>query len=120
MNNLISSAFVSEIKDILHSAKNSVYQIINSTMTKTYWEIGKKIVEEEQEGKKRAQYGKTILKILSHELTKEFGKGFSVANLKNMRQFYIVFEKRQTLSSEFKLSYSHYIFLSRIKNMEKI
>ena len=85
-------------------------------MTKTYFEIGKRVVQEEQRGNRRADYGKYLLKKLSVELTKEFGKGFSVANLKNMRQFYLAFQNRQTVSSEFKLSYSHYIFLSRIKN----
>jgi len=85
-------------------------------MTQTYFDIGKRIVEEEQRGKSRADYGKNLLKNLSQELTKEFGRGFSVANLKNMRQFYLTFENRQTVSSEFKLSYSHYIFLSKIKN----
>jgi predicted nuclease of restriction endonuclease-like (RecB) superfamily len=72
------------------------------------------IVENEQQGLSRAKYGKEILKTLSIDLTKEFGDGFSVANLKNMRQFYVVFQKRQTVSSEFKLSWSHYLFLSRI------
>ncbi len=114
--NLTNKQFIQEIKTLLHSARNKAYQSINEIMTKTYFEIGRKIVEEEQKGKSRADYGKELLKNLSNELTKEFGKGFSVANLKNMRQFYIAFKNRQTVSSEFKLSYSHYIFLSRIKN----
>jgi predicted nuclease of restriction endonuclease-like (RecB) superfamily len=112
----LNKQFIKEIKELLKSARNKVYQNINEIMTKTYFEIGKKIVEEEQKGKSRADYGKALLKNLSIELTKEFGKGFSVANLKNMRQFYLSFKNRQIVSSEFKLSYSHYIFLSRIKN----
>ena len=75
------------------------------------------IVEEEQNGKERAEYGKQILKELSEKLTIEFGKGFSVTNLQQMRQFYLVYqdyEKSQTLSDEFKLSWSHYLKLIRI------
>ena len=117
--NLTESKFIQDIKELLKSARNKVYRNINEIMTKTYFEIGKRIVEEEQKGKSRADYGKALLKSLSTELTKEFGKGFSVANLKNMRQFYLAFKNRQTVSSEFKLSYSHYIFLSRIKNEDE-
>ena len=113
------SNFIVEIKTLLNQARNKVYKSVNSIMTQTYFEIGKRIVQEEQRGKSRADYGKNLLKNLSQELTKEFGKGFSVANLKNMRQFYLTFENRQTVSSEFKLSYSHYIFLSRIQNDEE-
>jgi len=113
------SNFIVEIKTLLNQARNKVYKSVNSIMTQTYFEIGKRIVQEEQRGKSRADYGKKLLKNLSQELTKEFGKGFSVANLKNMRQFYLTFENRQTVSSEFKLSYSHYIFLSRIQNDEE-
>ncbi len=119
MSDLIKNNLINDIKVLLNSAKNSVYQIINSTMTQTYWEIGKCIVEEEQGGEKRAEYGKVLIKNLSLELTKELGKGFSVANIKNMRQFYLAFEKGQTVSSEFKLSYSHYIFLTRITNQDE-
>ena len=108
--------FVVEIKTLLNQARDRVYRNTNSIMTQTYFDIGKRIVEEEQRGKSRAGYGKNLLENLSIELTKEFGRGFSVANIKNMRQFYLTFENRQTVSSEFKLSYSHYIFLSRMKN----
>jgi hypothetical protein len=117
--NLTNKQFIQEIKELLNSARNKIYQNINEIMTKTDFEIGKRIVEEEQLGKSRAGYGKELLKNLSDELTKEFGKGFSVINLKNMRQFYLSFKNHQTVSSEFKLSYSHYIFLSRINNEKK-
>ncbi len=116
MSDLLNSSFINDVKNILRQARNSVYQTINTTMTKAYWEIGRKIVDEEQNGKERAEYGKAIIKKLSTELTKEFGKGFSAANLKNMRQFYLTFSKSETASGEFKLSYSHYIFLTRITN----
>jgi predicted nuclease of restriction endonuclease-like (RecB) superfamily len=88
-------------------------------MTTTYWEIGRRIVEEEQNGKVRAKYGKAIIKNLSDELTKEFGKGFSVDNLENMRRFYLTYQKSETLSRNFKLSWSHYIFLTRINNPDE-
>ena len=117
--NLIKNNFYQEIKELLYSAKKRVYQTINTTMTQTYFQIGKRIVEEEQGGETRAEYGSALLKNLSSELIKEFGKGYSEQNLKNMRQFYLIYQKRQTVSSEFKLSWSHYIFLTRIENINE-
>lgn len=117
--NLTNNNFYQEIKELLYSAKNKVYQTINTTMTQTYFQIGKRIVEEEQGGEIRAEYGSALLKNLSNELIKEFGKGYSEQNLKNMRQFYSIYQKRQTVSSEFKLSWSHYIFLTRIENIDE-
>ena len=117
--NLTNNNIYQEIKELLYSAKNRVYQTINTTMTQTYFQIGKRIVEEEQGGETRAEYGSALLKNLSSELIKEFGKGYSEQNLKNMRQFYLIYQKRQTVSSEFKLSWSHYIFLTRIENINE-
>ena len=133
MHKIIDDTFINKIKELLHQARYHVYQTINSTMTKTYWEIGRRIVEEEQGGKERAKYGKAIIKNLSRELTKEFGKGFSVDNLENMRKFYLTYSKSETLSRKFqltygkgetvsnlfKLSWSHYIFLTRINNEDE-
>jgi predicted nuclease of restriction endonuclease-like (RecB) superfamily len=119
MHNITHKQFIQEIKELLKSARNKIYQNINEIMTKTYFEIGKRIVEEEQLGKSRASYGKELLKNLSDELTKEFGKGFSVDNLENMRRFYLVYSKSETSSRKFELSWSHYIFLSRIKNEDE-
>jgi predicted nuclease of restriction endonuclease-like (RecB) superfamily len=116
MKSIIDNDFINDIKTLLQNARQSVYKSVNTIMTKNYFEVGKRIVEEEQKGSSRAEYGKELLKNLSNELTKEYDKGFSVANLKNMRQFYLAFKNRQTVSSEFELSYSHYIFLSRITN----
>ena len=116
---LTNNNIYQEIKELLYSAKNRVYQTINTTMTQTYFQIGKRIVEEEQGGEIRAEYGSALLKNLSSELIKEFGKGYSEQNLKNMRQFYLIYQKRQTVSSEFKLSWSHYIFLTRIENINE-
>ena len=106
-----------EIHDLLHNARQNIVLNINSTMTKTYFLIGKRIVEEEQNGNKRAEYGKNLIKILSEKLTKEFGKGFSQRNLEQMRTFYVRYSIPQTLSAEFKLSWSHYLILMRIEDI---
>jgi predicted nuclease of restriction endonuclease-like (RecB) superfamily len=82
-----------EIKSILDDARKSAYRAVNFTMVLAYWEIGKRIVEEEQNGNKRAGYGEALLKELSEKLTAEFGKGFSVVGLKNYRQFYLAFSQ---------------------------
>ncbi len=105
-----SNHFYNEIKALLQNARNKISATINTTMTETYWQIGKRIVEEEQGGESRAKYGEALLKNLSKVLTVEFGKGFSEDNLKNMRRFYLTFSKSETLSHKFKLSWSHYIF----------
>ena len=106
--------FFSQIVDLLQSARNNVVLTINQTMVTTYFEIGRKIVEEEQNGKDRADYGKSLLQDLSKVLTSEFGKGFSVTNIQQMRSFYLSYQKQQTLSVNFKLSWSHYLKLMRI------
>ena len=106
-----------EIHDLLHKARQNIISNINSTMTKTYFLIGKRIVEEEQNGNKRAEYGKNLIKILSEKLTKEFGRGFSQRNLEQMRTFYLRYSISQTVSVEFKLSWSHYLILMRIENI---
>lgn len=116
---LVENSFYKEIKKLLQDARQKVYQSINSTMTLTYYKIGKRIVEEEQDGEKRAEYGKALLKNLSEQLSKEFGKGYSVDNLENMRRFYLSFSKSETVSRKFKLSWSHYIFLTRIENINE-
>ena len=81
--------------------------VVNAAMVQAYWEIGEQIYLACGEND-RAEYGKGLIKYLSEELTKEFGKGFTAANLRNMRQFYMTFPKRYTLCSE--LSWSHYRF----------
>ena len=116
---LVNNGLYKDIKALLHSARSKVYQTINTTMTQTYYEIGKRIVEEEQGGESRAEYGKFLLKLLSVELSNEFGKGFSVDNLENMRKFYLTFSNSETVSRKFELSWSHYIFLTRIVNTDE-
>lgn len=140
----------SQVVALLQNAGQQVLRTVNSTMVYTYFEIGRMIVEEEQSGKERAQYGKQLLKGLSEQLTIEFGKGFSADNLENMRKFYLAYsisesltrilqiqkfqsltgefksQKAQTvyadlnkfdyetLSSFFKLTWTHYVLLMRI------
>lgn len=108
-----------EIHDLLHKARQNIISNVNSTMTKTYFLIGKRIVEEEQNGNKRAEYGKNLIKMLSKKLTKEFGKGFSETNLEQMRKFFKVYGISQTLSEEFQfnLSWSHYLILMRMEDI---
>jgi len=123
MINSYSNSIVEKIAHLLNEARNRVLQTVNHTMVLTYYEIGRMIVDEEQYGKERAEYGSQLLTELSQSLTKEFGKGFSVTNLKQMRQFYVIYsknitvEKGQTVSDEFKLSWSHYLKLMRIDNV---
>ncbi|MBL4680689.1 MAG: DUF1016 family protein [Pseudomonadales bacterium] len=118
-NQPANNTFVAEIKSLLNHARSSVYQAINTTMTQTYWEIGKRIIVEEQHGKTRAEYGKGLIKNLSDELGREFGKGFSVDNLENMRKFYLAYPISETVSRKSQLSWSHYIFLTRISNKDE-
>ena len=107
-----------EIHDLLHKARQDIISNVNYTMTKTYFLIGKRIVEEEQDGNKRAEYGKKLMKTLSEKLTKEFGRGFSQRNLEQMRTFYLRYSISQTVSAEFKLSWSHYLILMRIEDID--
>ncbi|MCU0351132.1 MAG: PDDEXK nuclease domain-containing protein [Flavobacterium sp.] len=134
-----------QVAVLLKNAQQQVLRAVNSTMVYTYFEIGRMIVEEEQNGKERADYGKQVLKGLSEQLTKEFGKGFSVDNLQNMRKLYLIYSNYETASSisedekiksetpssiseksespvatlHFILSWSHYIFLMHIDDAKE-
>ena len=113
----ISNNYISEIKKILKNARQKAYTAVNSAMVEAYWEIGRRIVEEEQNGKERAEYGKEILKNLSKELTEEFGKGYSYRTLREIRQFYLMFsdfEKWRTVSA--KLTWSHFQKVLRVSD----
>lgn len=87
----LSSNFIQEIKQLVARSRQEAYAAVNQAMVNAYWQIGRRIVEEEQGGAERANYGKQILKQLSVALTEEFGKGFSVQNLYYFRQFYLTF-----------------------------
>ena len=109
----------SRIRNLIEGSRQKLVQTVNSTMVLTYFQIGKIIVEDEQKGKAKAKYGAGTLKELSAKLSAEFGKGFSVQNLENMRNFYRAFGKSQTPSVKFTLSWSHYVFLSKIDENER-
>ena len=113
----ISNNYINEIKKILKNARQKAYTAVNSAMVEAYWEIGRRIVEEEQRGKERAEYGKEIVKNLSKELTEEFGKGFSRRTLWEMRKLYVYFsdyEKVRTLFAQ--LTWSHFQKVLRVSN----
>ena len=121
MNNqiVITASIYNDIREILQLARSKTYTAINRAMVDSYWLIGKRIVEEEQKGEDRAKYGQKLIEKLSIELTAEFGRGFSVANLKNFRQFYLTFvgdKKGYALCSQ--LSWSNIRSLIRIKNLD--
>lgn len=102
------------VRELLSQSRQKVVTTVNTVMVQTYWQIGYLIVEHEQQGESRAEYGKALLKKLSESLTTEFGKGFDMTNLRFMRSVYLAFPIRDTLCLE--LSWSHYRTLSRIEN----
>ena len=104
-SNEMLNTLISNIEQTVAIAKEKLATSVNTTMTETYWQIGKYIVETAQDGKIKAAYGKKLLTTLSHELTLRLGKGYSRPNLNNMRKFYLKYPKCQTVSD--KLSWSH-------------
>ena len=134
MDELIKESFYNQVLELFQNAKRKVSSAVNMTMVYSYYEAGRMIVEEEQQGKERAEYGKYILKQLSEKLTKELGRGFSYDNLKLMRKFYTVYSKdvigemafpqSENLpvtreGRKFYLSWSHYLILMRISNKDE-
>ena len=112
------SKIYSDIAELLNVARTKAYHTVNSIMVETYWKIGQRIVEEEQGGASRAEYGTKLIENLSKYLTDTFGKGFSEANLQNMRNFYLVYPEfpRQCLGN---LSWSNMARIIRIDNPEE-
>ena len=107
----------SDIKRILQSARKDAYTTVNRAMVEAYWLIGRRIVKEEQNGETKAKYGKKTLELLSKSLGHEFGKGFSYANLRNFRQFYLTYpDKKICYTVCSKLSWSHNRLIMRIEN----
>jgi hypothetical protein len=109
-----SNNFYEDIKSILQNARNNAYKTVNFIMVEAYWNVGKKIVEVEQDGETKAKYGSNLINELSKQLTADFGVGFSARNLRNMRQFYYCFSIWQTVSA--KLSWSHYLLILKLEN----
>jgi predicted nuclease of restriction endonuclease-like (RecB) superfamily len=108
------NSFYHDIKSILQTARDNAYKSVNFIMVEAYWNIGKKIVEVEQNGETKAKYGSKLISELSKQLTVDFGSGFSARNIRNMRQFYNCFPIWQTVSA--KLSWSHYLLILKIEN----
>lgn len=112
------SEFISGIRELLIEARKSVVRQVNTTMLTTYYEIGRRIVEQEQQGKEDAGYGEYILVRLSESLSGSFGKGFSKRNLELMRQFYLTYRIAKSPISQ-SLSWTHYIRLMRISDPDE-
>ncbi len=102
------------ISEIVEDARKTVYRATNQAMVKAYWEIGRAIVEEEQAGKRRAEYGKALIAGISTRLTQDFGRGFSQRHLEQMRRFYLEFQIPHALRAE--LSWTHYRLLMTVNN----
>lgn len=114
MTTTISVSLLHDIRLLLTQARQTLVQSVNSTMVQTYWQIGRLIIEDEQQGKNRAEYGKQVLAQLAKNLTVEFGKGFDSSNLRNMRSFYLAYPICDAVRPE--LSWTHYRTLIRIEN----
>ena len=115
-NSLMTNEMIEQIKQVMGQARANVAKVVNNELITAYWNIGRIIVEHEQENNERAAYGKQTLKELSKVLTEEFGKGFSVSNIYNMRLFYLTYQKFQTVSG--KLSWSPYCELLLISEAD--
>ena len=114
-NIIVYGNIISDIKGIISSGQKSAYNATNKAMVLTYWHIGKRIVEQEQKGNERAQYGEALITVLSKELTKEYGKSFSKRNLQYFRKFYIAFPDEQIVNAcVHNLNWTHFRSLLRV------
>lgn len=114
MSKLPQTNFYKDIQSILEKARRKVATSVNSAMIEAYWHIGRMIVEEEQKGKAKAIYGEKLLQNLSNQLNQDFGKGFSLSNLKYFRKFYLLFPKGHAVRDQ--LSWTHYRLLLKVEN----
>jgi predicted nuclease of restriction endonuclease-like (RecB) superfamily len=111
------NSLIEDAKIIVENGRNTAYQSVNTAMVMTYWQLGKRIVEEEQNGQKRADYGKQLLKMLSNQLTETFGKGFSTRALRQFRQFYLTFPNIEKWNACVPfLTWTHFRTLLRVTN----
>ncbi|QVL50402.1 MAG: DUF1016 family protein [Thiocapsa sp.] len=114
---LVSPEFFEQVRTLLREARQRAQTSVNVIMVDAYWRIGQRIVDEEQAGATRADYGQYLIRELSRQLGEEFGQGFSVANLKNFRQFYTVFpEFPKSYAVRSQLSWSHYRLIMRVED----
>ncbi len=114
---MIPQDMIAQIREIMNSARKNTARVVNNEQLLAYWNIGRVIVEHEQNNNERAEYGKQTLRQLSRMLTKEFGKGFSLSNVYNMRQFYLDYPKFQSLTG--KLTWTHYCELMSISDRDR-
>ena len=115
----IESSFISDIKKIVEQGRRAAYGAVNAVMIETYWHIGRRIVEQEQQGEKRAEYGKYLIKTLSTELTVAYGRGWSVRNLQYARSFYQTYSDLQIVQSRLhNLTWTHILTTLRVENPE--
>ena len=106
-SDVVPAEFCQAVADLLRNARSNSYRAVNFIMVEAYWNVGRMIVEEEQQGKERAGYGKALIRDLSERLTLEFGSGFGVSNLAYFRQFYLsfpIFHSLRGISAEGKLA----------------
>lgn len=112
---VVYQSVISDIKDIISSGRELAYNVANKTIVLTYWHIGKRIVEQEQNGKERAEYGKALLEVLADELIKEYGKSYSKRNLQYFRKFYLAFPDEQIVNAcVHNLNWTHFRSLLRV------
>ena len=111
---IINQYIIAQVKEIISQSRDNAIRAVDTQRVLMYWNIGKVIFEEEQQGKERAEYGQYLIKYLSQQLQPEFGSGFSVRQLNLFRQFYRFFPIAQTVSAQ--LAWSHYTLLLRIEN----
>jgi hypothetical protein len=115
---LLSTAverFVRDVRAILRQARAKALATANTAMVVAYWDIGRRIVQEEQGGKDRAEYGSHLIRDLSRRLGDEFGRGFSVANIKNFRQFYLAFpDFKKRYAARSPLTWTHWRLIMRV------
>jgi len=114
---LLDQSFITEIKNIILQSRDNAVRSVNWERTIMYWKIGKRIFEEEQQGKDRAEYGTYLIRQLSTQIQPEFGSGFGARQLELMRQFFRIFPIANTLRSQF--NWSHYKLLIRIPDEHK-
>jgi len=113
--------FFADIAQILHTGRSAAYRAVNAVMVETYWRMGQRIVEEEQQGAARASYGEALIVNLSRYLGESFGKGFSVANLWNFRQFYLTFPDFEQFSTHCvgNLAWTHIRLIMRLDRVDE-
>ncbi len=117
-NNIVDyQSTIADIRQIIVSGQKYAYNAVSEAMVFTYWQVGRRIIEQEQKGKERAEYGKALIEVLSKELTKEFGKSYSKRNLQYFRKFYLFFPDKEIVNAcVHNLNWTHFRSLLRVAN----